>query len=462
MATTSEGREQWDSRLGFILAAAGSAIGLGNIWRFPVKAGENGGGAFVVIYLACVVFICLPYLFAELALGRKSQQNPVGAIRAIKSSTPWPLVGGLCVLSGFFILSYYAVVAGWTIGYVVKGVFAPAMESKAFFSQLTASPEWVLALFALFLLATVGVVYSGVRRGIERWAKYLVPALFALICMIVFRALTLPGATEGLRFYLTPDFSEVTGFVVVEALGQAFFSLSLGMGAMITYASYLSKEESLVASAGYVVLFDTIIALLSGLMVFPAVLATGQTSVEGPALVFVILPKVFSQVPLGAFVEILFFLLLSIAALTSSISLLEVVISYVVDETRWSRQRGVLLVGGLAFLFGLPAALSQGAVPALSDLSWLIGNRVLGGSPSFFDLMDVLWGSVALALTALLLCLFVGWAWDTQSALDELRRGDDGLLGRFGGPIWSIAVRYVCPAMILIILIFDVLYDFLL
>ncbi len=461
MATPSADREQWGSRLGFVLAASGSAIGLGNVWRFPFKAGDNGGGAFVLIYLACVAFICLPYLFAELALGRKSQKNPVGAIKALKSQTAWPLVGGLCVLSGFFILSYYSVVAGWVFGYIFKDFVAPATGSAQFFQQFIADPGWVLLFFSVFLAATAGVVSSGIRHGIELWAKILMPILVALIFMVIFRAVTLPGATDGLDFYLNPDFSKVTGLVVVEALGQAFFSLSLGMGAMITYGSYLSKRENLIVSAGYVALFDTVIALLAGLMILPAVFAMQQNPAEGPALAFVVLPEVFGQMPLGTFVGVLFFILLSIAALTSSISLLEVAVSYLVDETSWSRLGAVWLVTGAAFLFGLPAALSQGAVAWFSDMSWLVGTQYFGEAPSYLDLMDFFWGSVALTFVAFLLSIFVGWIWGAAPALQELRQGNGISLGSLGGTIWSVAIRYICPATILVILIFEIFYDVL-
>jgi len=461
MPPSSTDREQWGSRLGFVLAASGSAIGLGNIWRFPFKAGTNGGGAFVLLYLACLLLICVPYLFAELALGRSSQKNPVGAIRAIRQRSPWLAVGGLCVLSGLFVLSYYAVVAGWAVGYIFKDVIAPAAESGAFFDRLTADPAWVVGLLGLFTLATVGVVGEGVRRGIERWAKILMPILVALMLMIIFRAVTLPGASEGLHFYLTPDFSTVTGLVVVEALGQAFFSLSLGMGAMITYGSYLSKEENLVVSGSYVALFDTLIALMAGLMIFPAVFAMGKDPAEGPELVFVVLPKVFGQMPLGHFVGVLFFTLLSIAALTSAISLLEVVVSYVVDETSWSRRHATWGVGLLVFVLGLPSALSQGTVGPFSDLSWLVGDRLFGPSPSMFDVMDFVWGSLALALAGLFLSLFVGWVWGGASALRELKMGQGRTLGSVTGPLWTATIRYVCPLTILAILIFDVLYDLL-
>jgi NSS family neurotransmitter:Na+ symporter len=452
MATTSTDREQWGSRLGFVLAAAGSAIGLGNIWRFPFKAGENGGAAFVVVYLVCIALICLPYLFAELALGRNSQKNPVGAIEAIKKGTPWTLVGGLCVLTGFFILSYYGVVAGWAFGYIFKGLVAPDVESATFFSEFIADPMRVLPLTGVFMLITIGVVYGGVEEGIERWTKVLMPILLVLMLVVIFRAVTLPGAGEGLEFFLNPDFSQIDGTVVLEALGQAFFSLSLGMGAMITYGSYLPKRENLLISGGYVALFDTAIALLAGLMIFPAVFAMGQDPGEGAALVFVTLPGVFDAMPLGTFIGTLFFILLSIAALTSMVSLLEVVISYFVDETDWTRESIVWVMGGLIFLFGIPSGLSQGAVPFLSDMSWLVGDQIFGEAPAFLDILDFIWGNISLALGALLISVFVGWVWGTGRAVEELQQGDEDLFTGTFVSTWIFFLKYVCPVVIAAIL----------
>ncbi|WP_103018906.1 sodium-dependent transporter [Salinibacter altiplanensis] len=460
MAFPSPEREQWSSRLGFVLAAAGSAVGLGNIWRFPFKAGDNGGGAFVLIYLACLLLLCVPYLFAELALGRNGKRNPVGAIRAVRGRSPWSLVGGLCVATGLAILSYYAVVAGWAVGYVFRDL-ATAEASDVAFARFTADPLWVVPLFGGFLFATVGVVARGVRQGIERWAKILMPMLFVLLCLVTFRAVTLPGAGAGLAFYLTPDFSEVSGLMVVEALGQAFFSLSLGVGTMVTYGSYLPDDENLVVAGGYVAVFDTLIALMAGLMIFPAVFAMGQDPAEGPSLVFVVLADVFGAMPLGSFVGTLFFLLLAIAAFTSSIPLLEVFVSYLVDETTWSRRTAALSAGGVAFVLGLPSALSQGAVPALSDLSWLVGNQILGPSPGVLDLVDFLWGSVALVLGAVLLSVFVGWVWGADEALEEVRPGNGHAMGRWAGPLWRAAIRYAFPVTILAVLVVDLLYDVL-
>jgi NSS family neurotransmitter:Na+ symporter len=453
MATTSEDREQWGSRLGFILAAAGSAIGLGNIWRFPYVTAENGGGAFVVVYLACIALICLPYLFAELALGRNSQKNPVGAIAAIKKGTPWVLVGGLCVLTGVFILSYYGVVAGWALGYIFKAFVAPGIESATYFESFVADAGTVIPLAGVFMLITIFVVYGGVQQGIERWAKVLMPILLVLMLVVIFRAVTLPGAGDGLNFYLNPDFSKIDGTVILAGLGQAFFSLSLGMGAMITYGSYLPKRENLLISGGYVALFDTVIALLAGLMIFPALFAMGmQPESGGPALIFVVLPEVFAEMPLGSFISTVFFILLSIAALTSMVSLLEVVISYFVDETSWTRQGIVWVMGGVIFLFGLPSGLSQGAGPALSDMSWLVGDRLFGEGPSFLDIMDFIWGNISLALGALLISVFVGWIWGPGQAVEELQQGAGDTLTGTWPAIWGGFLKYLCPIVIAAIL----------
>ena len=447
MATPTAEREQWGSQLGFVLAAAGSAIGLGNIWRFPYVTGQSGGAAFVVIYLLCIALICLPYLFGELALGRNSQKNPVGAIEAIKKHTPWTLVGGLCVLTGIFILSYYAVIAGWTFGYIFKNVISPGTG----FTEFIATPSLVIPLYALFIALTVGVVYGGVEGGIERWAKVLMPILLVLMLLVIIRSVTLPGAGAGLEFYLKPDFSKVTGSVVVAALGQAFFSLSLGMGAMVTYGSYLPKRENILQAGGYVALFDTFIALMAGFMIFPAVFAFDKDPSSGPALIFVVLPEVFQSMALGSIVGMLFFLLLSIAALTSTVSLLEVVVSYFVDEKQWSRPKSVWIVGGLTFLIGLPSALSQGISPTLSDMSWLVGADGFLGQTDFLSLMDAVWGNFSLAFGALLISIFVGWVWGTKNAVAEIREGSN--LSDRGQRVWGFFIKYICPVVIFIVLL---------
>lgn len=445
--TDASPRGNWNSKLGFILAAAGSAVGLGNIWRFPYVTGQSGGAAFVIIYLICIAVICLPYLYAELVLGRYSKKNPVGAIEAVKSNTPWTLVGGLCVLTGMIILSYYGVIAGWAFGYIFKDIFSPEME----FTRFIATPELVIPLFILFIALTMGIVTGGVADGIERWAKILMPLLIILMIVVIIRSVTLPGAGEGLKFYLNPDFSKVSGSTVLAALGQAFFSLSLGMGAMITYGSYLSKKEDLISAGGYVAIFDTAIALMAGLMIFPAVFALGLSPDQGPALIFEILPKMFHQMPLGFIIGIVFFILLSIAALTSTISLLEVVVSYFIDEKNWTRKKSVWIVGTITCLVGIPSVLSQGIAGPLSDMTWLLGENWAFSSTDFLSFMDFIWGNISLALGALLISIFVGWVWGTKNAEEELAQGST--LGSTVLRFWSIFLKYVCPIVIFIVLL---------
>lgn len=446
--STNTQRDAWGSRIGFVLAAAGSAVGLGNIWRFPYVAGESGGGMFVLIYLICVVFISVPYLFAELSLGRHKHRNPVGAIMAIKGRSAWMLIGFLCITAGLVILSYYGVIAGWAIGYVAKDVIAPGVP----FGEFIATPALVIPLLALFLGLTLYVVTGGIQQGIERWAKLLMPLLLVLMLIIIIRSLTLEGASEGIAFYLMPDLSQISGAVVLTALGQAFFSLSLGMGAMITYGSYLNKQENIATSGGYVAVFDTSIAILAGFMIFPAVFALGMEPDAGPALVFEILPAVFAEMPMGAFIGVLFFLLLSIGALTSSISLLEVVVSYFIDEQKWSRMNSVLTIGAIAFVLAIPSALSQGAVGWLSDLSWLFGEGGLLGQNDFLGILDYFFGSLFLAIGAFFISIFVGWVWGAQEAVKEIQQGSN-----FTGwlvTVWVFMLRWVCPLFIFISLIY--------
>ena len=426
-------RGQWKSTTGFILAASGSAIGLGNIWRFPYEVGMNGGAAFIVLYLICVMLICVPYLFCELAMGRHTKKNPVGAILAIRGKTPWALVGALGVLTGVCILSYYGVIAGFAFGYIFKSFMAPEMP----LSEFSANPAIALPLLAIFILLTVLVVVRGVEHGIERTAKVLMPVLLLLMLVLIFRGLTLPGASAGVSFLLKPDFSVVTPSVVLSALGQAFFSLSLGMGAMITYGSYLPKTANLQTSGATVALFDTGIAMLAGFMIFPALFALGGSPTVGPPLIFEVLPA-------GTLVAVVFFTLLSIAALTSTVSLLEVPVSYLVDERKWSRKKAVWGVGLFAFAVGVPSALSQGASPALANLS-------IPGATGFLSIMDLFWGNISLAVGAMLLCIFTGWVWGYLKAGAELQEGST--MGDGAVRVWGIFVRFICPIFILLVLL---------
>lgn len=434
-------RGTWGSRIGFILAAAGSAIGLGNIWRYPYVTGQNGGAAFVLLYLACVLVIALPILLAELSLGRHTTLNPVGAIRKLSKSKTWPLVGYLGVITGAGILSFYLVVAGWTLGYIVRTVI-PSSES---FAQFVANPWEEMGYFTAFLLLTMYVVLGGVERGIERWSKLLMPALLTILVLLIGYNLTLDGAMKGVEFYLNPDFSKISGSTFLAALGQAFFSLSLGMGTMITYGSYISKKENIPFSAAAVALSDTFIAFLAGLMIFPALFSVGVEPTQGPSLVFEVLPRVFAGMPGGVVLGLLFFVLLAIAALTSTVSLLEVPVAFLVDDKQWSRKKAVLVVSAIVFLLGIPSALSQGFIPALASLD-------IFGQQDFLSLMSFIFSDLSLPLGGMFICIFVAWVWGSRNALEEIKIGAGAKTAALLG-LWQFLIRYVCPVVIAFILL---------
>ncbi len=435
-------RGQWSSQLGFILAAAGSAIGLGNIWRFPYSAGENGGGAFVLVYLVCVLALGLPVMLLEISLGRATQKNPVGAIRSLRPRGPWQLVGYLAVATGVGILSFYAVIAGEVLAVFID-YSQRVITGRVLFTGFGAWDSMVF--FALFLILTVLVVVGGVQRGIERWSKILMPLLLVMMVAIIIRGLLLPGSGAGVRWLIHPDFSKIGWRVVLEAMAQAFFSLSLGMGAMLTYGSYLSKRQNLLTCGLAVVFADTLIAVLAGFMIFPAVFALGQEPGAGPTLIFKVLPEVFARMtPGGDLVGAVFFFLLGVAALTSTVSLLEVVAAYFIDELGWPRTRTVWTAGGITLVVGIPSALAWvGAEP-------LASAQILGQT-GFFSLMDFLWVNLSLPLGALLLCLFATFVWGLRRASEEI--AVSAPVFRRLAPVWWVFIGVVCPIFIVIILI---------
>ncbi|MBO6576517.1 MAG: sodium-dependent transporter [Rhodothermales bacterium] len=435
--------------MGFIFAAAGSAIGLGNIWRFPYSAGENGGGAFVLIYLFFVAAIGVPVVLSELAIGRQTEKNPVGAFKALVPKSFWPWVGGLGVATGFGILAFYAVIAGWTLSYfwgALTGVYGGTMtaeESGALFTQLIGDPGKAIFLTGAFILLTVLVVRGGVSNGIERATKVLMPLLLVILIILAVRSVTLPGGMEGLAYLFQPDFSKITVNVVMSALGQALFSLSLGMGAMITYGSYFPKDENLPNAAVTVAIFDTGIAILAGLIIFPALFSVGVEPNAGPGLVFVVLPSIFGSLPAGNLFAIAFYALLSIAALTSTISLLEVVVSYFVDEKNWSRNKAAWLLGAVCFVFAIPSALASGASGMFTDF--------LGTGVDWLTLNNNIWGNYSLSLGALALCLFVGYKWGVPNALASLEASGHKMPA---SALFGILVRYVCPVAVGAVLVY--------
>ena len=446
---SSNDRGAWGSSFGFIMAAAGSAVGLGNIWRFPYITGQNGGGAFVFVYILCVVLIGVPLLFNEIGLGRLTGRNPIGAFKETGANKFWMMFGALlAVLVSFFVLSYYGVIAGWTIGYIFKTLFG----NQTPFADFAAQPGMVIGLFAVFMVITVIIVLGGVSGGIEKASKILMPMLFILVFVVIARSVTLEGAGEGIKYYLMPDFSKINGRTVLAALGQAFFSMSIGWGIMITYGSYLPKSNNIIRSGLWVGFLDTGVALLGGLMVFPAVFAFGMSPEAGPALVFNILPHVFSQMPGGNIVGAIFFLLLMVAALTSAISMLEVPASYFIDEKKWSRKKAAWVVAILIFIIGIPSALSFGGSDFFSNMSI---PKIAGGytEDGWFGILDYYFGTLFIVVVALSTAVYVGWVMRIDKLVGEISLGSDffrrTIVGNISiATIWSFFIRFVCPVMI--------------
>lgn len=446
-------RESWGSKVGFILAAAGSAIGLGNIWKFPYIAGENGGAAFIFIYLICIAVIGLPVLMAEVLLGRTTQRNPVGAFKALSNSPYWAAIGGMGVIAGFVILSFYGVVAGWSFGYIFEAMkgsfydFSEPVSSAEHFGSLTSNVTWIVGFLAVFMGLTMFIVYSGVQKGIERGSKIMMPILLIILLVLMIKGISLDGSEKGLSFILEPDWSNVTGEGILLALGHAFFTLSLGMGAMMTYGSYMSKKDSIPSAAVQIVFLDTIIALIAGVAIFTAVFATGQDPAAGPGLIFQTLPVVFTKMPGGYIFSILFFLLLTIAALTSSISLLEVVVAYFVDEKKWKRKQAVIAFGIITFLVGIPSALSFN----------LIADVKIFGL-NFFDLADWLASNILLPIGGLFISIFVAWIWGFDKVLIEMKRGAESLFELHPWIIkfWKIFIKYFSPVLIFLVFLHSI------
>lgn len=435
-------RGNWSSQFGFIAAAAGSAVGLGNIWRFPYLTGQYGGAAFVLVYLAIIILIGIPLMNSELLLGRKAQKNAVGTFKTLAPGSPWFIVGVMGVLAGFIILSYYSVIAGWAVAFIFKSgayMAAGADYANIFVSSIT-NPVAPLIWHAVFMLMCIGIVVAGIEKGIEKYSKILMPALLVTLLILVVRSLTLPGAGAGLSFYLKPEFSKLSAEGILAALGQAFFSLSLGMGCMITYGSYLKKDQDIPSNSYWIAGLDTGIALLAGLAIFPAVFAFGLEPGAGPGLTFITLPAVFASMgAIGHFFGILFFFLLTIAALTSAISLLEVVCSYFIDEVKWNRKKAVWVMGIIIFLLGVPSSLGQGV--------WS-GVKIIGGR-DILDSLDFIASNVLLPLGGFLLCIFIGWFWGTNKAVEEGNVGAKGALTLGSG--YRFLIKYVAPIAIFIV-----------
>lgn len=438
----SHGRATLGGKLSAVLVAAGSSVGLGNIWRFPYVAGDNGGGAFLVIYILCVLLLGLPIMVAEFSVGRASHRNAVGAYRALDPK--WSFLGYNGVVAAFLILGFYFVVSGWTAEYMVHSVtgslarYTTADEYKSVFENFIQNPWRPVLYTALFVLATHFVIATGVQKGIERSAKVLMPLLFVILIALSIHSLLMPGGEEGLRFLFRPDFSKVTPSTVLTALGQAFFSLSIGLGCLVTYASYFKNDTNITHTALQVAFIDTLVAVLAGLVIFPAVFSVGIEPTAGPSLVFVTLPAIFNTLPLSMVWSTIFFLLLVIAALTSTISLHEVLTVYVQEEWRLSRRAAAWIVTGACIALGAAASLSLGA------WQWL----QLGGK-SFFDLLDFVTANIMLPAGGFFICIFTGWVLDRRFMPAELT--NHGALRLHLWPLLGMLLRWVCPVVILLI-----------
>lgn len=430
-----QNRDNFGSRFGIIAAAAGSAIGLGNIWKFPYMTGKNGGAAFIVVYLICIAVIGLPLMLSEFIVGRKSQKNAIGAFKKLAPGTPWFLTGWMGVIAAFVILSFYGVVAGWCMEYIVKavtGAFQGASSEEITNMFVTFIGRGGKPIFwqLIFMALTGVIVVAGIKDGIEKYAKILMPLLLGIIVILCIRSLTLPGAGAGVEFLFKPDFSSLTAHGVLMALGHAFFSLSLGMGTMITYGSYISKKEDLGVTALQVTIADTLIALLAGVAIFPAVFAFNINPEGGAGLVFMTLPNVFEQMPFGYIFGILFFILLTVAALTSSISILEVVVAYFVGDLKMNRKKATIVATIAIAILGIPCSLSQGAVPLN-----------IGGL-SFLDAMGWLTDNILLPLGGLLITAFVGWYLGAKKVEEEVTVG--GVKAGYI-PLFIFITKFIAP-----------------
>ncbi|MFJ8511260.1 sodium-dependent transporter [Lysinibacillus xylanilyticus] len=434
--------QQWTSKLGFILAAAGSAIGLGAIWKFPYMAGIGGGGAFFLIFIGFTLLIGLPLLLAEFVIGRSTQKEAVEAYRTIAPKTLWPWVGKLGIATCFILLSFYSVVGGWILLYLWNAITGRLWEGngsyEATFGEIISNPFLAVGSQLLFILMTIFIVSKGVQNGVEKVNKYFMPALFVLFFVLIIRALTLDGAGEGVRFFLQPDFSNVTSEIILYAMGQSFFSLSVGVGVMVTYSSYLPKEESLPRSAFSIVGLTLVITLLAGLAIFPVVFAFGMEPSQGPGLLFIVLPAIFSKMAFGKLFFIIFLLLFFFATITSAISMLEISVASLTTKGKGKRERMALIVGLLIFVVGIPSALSYGV---LSDFT-LFGKTI-------FDLADYTVSNILMPLGVLLVAIFVPFKMKKDVLMNELGVSKNKGYKLF--VLWLFLLRYIAPIAIIIV-----------
>lgn len=444
-------RDSFGSRFGALVAMAGSAVGLGNLWRFPYLVGENGGAAFIIVYIALVFLICLPIFISEFIVGRRSQENAFAAFRDLSGGSAWRWVGLFTIIVPLIVLSYYCVIGGWSIEYLLKSLtFSFSGESQgtlsSIFSGFVTSTWGPLAAHTGFLLATTLIVVVGIKDGIEKFSKVMMPLLFVMVLAIAVYSITLPGAKAGIEYLFYPDFSKLTGASVAAALGQAFFSLSLGFGTIMTYASYVSRKENIMFQSAATAVSDLMFALIAGTAIMPAVFAFGIDPQAGPGLVFETLPFVFGQMPAGGVIAILFFVALLVAALTSSISMLEVAVAYLVEEKKFSRLGACACLFALCWVIGAVCSLSFGPLSHI---------RIAGGN--VFDFLDSMSSNVLMTLGSLFTVVFVGWRLKKTDVYDEFTNG--GTLKKnavFFKILWPV-IRFVAPLAVLIIFLSNIL-----
>ena len=441
-------RDGFGSRFGALVAMAGSAVGLGNLWRFPYLVGENGGAAFIIVYLIMIVLLCLPIFVSEFVIGRRSQKNAFSAFRDLSGGSAWKWAGLMTVLIPLVVLSYYSVIGGWSIEYILKACTfsftgdASQAAMSSMFTDFVSSPWMPLICHTIFLAATAVVVMVGIKDGIEKFSKVMMPMLFVIVIAIAVYSVTLPGADKGLKYLFQPDFSKIDGQACAAALGQAFFSLSLGFGTIMTYASYVSKEENILFQSTSTALSDTLFALIAGVAIMPAVFAFGLDPQSGPGLVFETLPFVFGKMPAGGLIAILFFIALFVAAITSSISMLEVPVAYLIEERKMSRVASCILVFAVCWVLGAFCSLSFGP---LSDV--LIAGR------SIFKFFDNLSSNILMTLGSLLTVLFVGWRLKKTDIYEEFTNGGTLTANvKIFGILWFL-IRYIAPVTIITIFV---------
>lgn len=443
-------RDSFGSKIGIIAAAAGSAIGLGNIWRFPYVAGENGGGAFLLIYVGFIILIGIPVMLSEFTIGRRAQRNPFGAFKLLKPKQHWYLVGLMGIIAAFTILAFYSTVAGWTLEYLINAVSnnydgKSPTDLNNMFDAFVGTGTRPVIFQLIFMFLTAAIVFSGIKHGIERYAKILMPVLLLIIIVLCVRSITLAGAAEGLNFLFNPDFSKIRASTVLEALGQAFFSLSIGMGTLITYGSYISKKENLSTTAVQVSAADTFIAILAGVAIFPAMFAFGiEPNTSGEGLVFKVLPLLFNEMAGGFYFQLLFCFLLIVAALTSTISVLEVVVASAAEQLNMSRKTATVIAAVAISILGIFCTLSLG------NLYTGIPNPYPGVFKiTLFNILEYLSANILLPLGGFFIVLFLGWFLGKQNVKDEVTNSGKIRARLFN--MFLFIIRYIAPIAIALV-----------